>query len=222
MEAGIIRRGILFVLVGPSGCGKSTFCSRLVTEFPQQLSYAVSATSRAPRANEQQGISYHFMSRDEFAARRDAGEFFEWEENHGNLYGTLRSSITDGISVGRDLLFQIDIRGALNFKKSFPDNTVTIFILPPSYHELKERLTKRGTVQPEELKRRLATASSEYAALLSLRGEVGKIDYVVVNKELDETYDHIRSIVVAEQARYHRMDAGSVAHLCAINDGDGI
>jgi guanylate kinase len=219
MEAGIIRRGILFVIVGPSGSGKSTFCSRLVQEFPGNLRYSVSATSRPPRANEQEGTSYFFMTREEFVARRDAGDFFEWEENHGNLYGTLRSSITDGISAGRDLLFQIDIRGALSFKKSFPDNTVTIFILPPSYQELKQRLEGRGTVDPAELKVRFATARSEYAALLALRGDPGKIDYVVVNRDLVETYDHIRSIVVAEQARYLRMDQGSVAQMCAINDG---
>jgi guanylate kinase len=219
MSSKIVRRGILFVLIGPSGSGKSTFCARLVEEFPSKIKYSISATTRPPRENEVHGVSYHFMSREDFHERRERGEFFEWEENHGNLYGTLRSNISDGISSGTDLLFQIDIRGALNFKKSFPDNTVTIFIIPPSFEVLNQRLLARGTVDPEELKLRYNTAQSEYAALLSLRADLGKIDYVVVNQELASTYDEVRPIVLAEQARYHRMDISSVAALCAIGEG---
>jgi guanylate kinase len=159
------------------------------------------------------------MSREDFESRREHGDFFEWEENHGNLYGTLRSNIVDGISSGTDLLFQIDIRGALNFKKHFPDNAVTIFIIPPSFEVLNQRLLARGTVDPDELTTRFTTARSEYAALLALRADPGKVDYVVVNHDLDGAYDKIRSIVLSEQARYGRMDISSVAALCEVGEG---
>ena len=173
MERQIVRKGILFVLVGPTGCGKSTFCERLVREYSESIHYSTSATTRQPRPNEVPGTSYHFMTREEFLARRDSGEFFETEETHGNLYGTLRATLEDGINAGRDLLFQIDIRGALNFKKHFPNNTVTLFIIPPSFEALKERLKGRGTDDPAELQRRFTTAREEYEALLTTQRALG-------------------------------------------------
>lgn len=218
MERQIVRKGILFVLVGPTGCGKSTFCERLVREYSESIRYSTSATTRQPRPNEVPGTSYHFMTREEFLARRDRGEFFETEETHGNLYGTLRAILEDGINAGRDLLFQIDIRGALNFKKHFPNNTVTLFIIPPSFEALKERLKGRGTVDPAELQRRFTTAREEYEALLKLNGEPGKIDYLVINKDLGKAYESVRAIVLAERARYHRMDRSSIEQFCDISN----
>lgn len=218
MQHTIVRKGILFVLVGPTGCGKSTFCERLVRDYPETLQYATSATTRPPRANEVAGKSYHFMSRDEFLDRRSKGEFFETEETHGNLYGTLRATLENGINAGKDLLFQIDIRGALNFKKHFPNNTVTLFIIPPSFDALKERLKGRGTVDPAELQRRFGTAREEYQSLLALNGEPGKIDYLVVNNDLDEAYESVRCIVFAERYRYHRMDRASVERFCTVTE----
>jgi len=212
----LVRKGILFVLMGPTGSGKSTFCDRLVKEFPEALQYSTSATSRPPRANEASGKSYHFMSRDEFVARRERGEFFEWEEIHGNLYGTLQDSLIRGIESGKDVLFQIDIRGALNFKRQFPENTVTVFIVPPSFTELEKRLQARGTVDPGELQRRFSTAKNEYHELLRLHGDGSMIDYLVVNRELDSTYDQVRSIVLAERARYLRIDRNSVEQFCEV------
>lgn len=221
MERRLTRKGILFVLIGPSGSGKSTFCSRLVKEFRKDLHYSISVTSRPPRANEVPGKSYHFVSRDEFIAIRDRGEFFEWEETHGNLYGTLRANLENGIAMGHDLLFQIDIRGALSMKRSFPDNTVAIFILPPSFDALKDRVLGRSSIDPQELRRRFATARQEYDALLELRNDPGKIDYVVLNNELEETYDHVRSIVVAERSKYLRIEPHAVSQFCEVND-DGV
>ena len=212
----LVRKGILFVLMGPTGSGKSTFCDRLVAEFPEALRYSVSATSRPPRPNEATGSSYHFMSREEFLARRERGEFFEWEEIHGNLYGTLQDSLIKGIDSGKDLVFQIDIRGALNFKRQFPDNAVTIFIVPPSFEELKKRLEARGTVDPHEQKRRFDTAHSEYQSLLRLHGDRSTIDYLVVNRDLESTYDQVRAIVMAERARYLRIDKDSVEQFCEV------
>ena len=218
MDRQLKRKGILFVIIGPTGSGKSTFCGRLVNDFAEDLHYSISVTSRAPRANEVPGKSYHFVSRDEFIARRDKGDFFEWEETHGNLYGTLLSNLHNGIDCGVDLLFQIDIRGAMSLKRSFPDNTVSVFLVPPSFEALKSRLMGRGTVDPHELQRRFATAREEYAALRKLSEEPGKIDYLVLNHDLEDTYSQIRSIVVAERSRYHRMDQSSVSQFCEVND----
>lgn len=216
MERKLVRKGILFVLVGPTGCGKSTFCSRLIAEYPETLQYSTSATTRPPRPGEIPGKSYHFMQRDEFEQRRAKGDFFETEETHGYLYGTLRSSLENGINAGKDLVFQIDIRGALNFKRHFPNNAVTLFIIPPSFEDLKVRLKGRGTVDPEELQRRFATARDEYEALLKLNGDPGKIDYLVVNKDLDEAYRSVKAIVLAERSRYLRIDRASVEQFCEI------
>jgi guanylate kinase len=218
MDRQLKRKGILFVIIGPTGSGKSTFCGRLVQDFVQNLHYSISVTSRAPRANEVPGKSYHFVSRDEFVARRDRGDFFEWEETHGNLYGTLRSNLENGIDQGIDLLFQIDIRGAMSLKRAFPENTVSVFLVPPSFEALKARLAGRGTVDPQELQRRFSTAREEYSALRKLSEEHGKIDYLVLNHDLDDTYSQIRSIVVAERSRYHRMDQSSVSQFCEVND----
>ena len=215
-EHHIVRKGILFVIIGPAGSGKSTFCDKLIAEFPADLQYSTSATSRTPRPSEVQGKSYHFMSRDEFTARRDKGEFFEWEETHGNFYGTLQSSLLQGIESGKDLLFQIDIRGALNFKRQFPANAVTIFIVPPSFADLQQRLRARGPIEPSELDRRFATARNEYETLLQLHGDSSDVDYLVVNRDLDSTYSTIRAIVVAERARYLRMDKDSVERFCEV------
>jgi guanylate kinase len=215
MKHELKRKGILFVLIGPSGSGKSTFCSRLVKDF-DDLHYSTSVTSRPPREGEVQGKSYHFVSREEFIARRERGEFFEWEETHGNLYGTLRATLQNGIDGGHDLLFQIDIRGALTMKKHFPDNTVSVFIIPPSFEALRERLVARGPVDPAELERRFATARQEYESLLSLRGEHGKVDYLLLNQDLEDTYDLMKGIVMAERSRYLRMDGDSVTKFCKV------
>ena len=218
MPYSLKREGILFVIVGPTGSGKSTLCKRLIDEFKEDMRYSVSVTSRPPRANEIQGVSYHFISREEFVARRERGEFFEWEETHGNLYGTLRSSLENGIKDGHDLLFQIDIRGALTMKRNFPGNTVAVFVLPPSFEVLKERLRGRGTVDPEELRRRFSTAKEEYDALRALSSDKGKIDYVVLNHELEETYATVRGIVMAERSRYARLDAASLEKFCKVEE----
>ncbi len=212
----LVRKGILFVLIGPTGSGKSTFCERLVAEFPEGLRYSTSATSRPPRSNEASGKSYHFMTREEFLSRRERGEFFEWEEIHGNLYGTLQASLIQGIESGKDLLFQIDVRGALNFKRQFPDNAVTIFLVPPSFQELRNRLEARGTVDPAELQRRFTTARSEYEALLTLHGAGTMIDYLIVNQELESTYEQVRAVVLAERSRYQRIDKESVMQFCEV------
>jgi guanylate kinase len=156
------------------------------------------------------------MSREDFVERNKRGEFFEWEEIHGNLYGTPKESLLHGIEAGKDLLLQKDIRGALNFKQHFPDNAVTVFMLPPSFADLNMRLQSRGTTDPAELKRRLTTARSEYEALLEVHGAQGTVDYVVVNGDLETTYAQVRAIVVAERLRYLRTEKDSVKRFCEV------
>jgi guanylate kinase len=216
MSCELKRKGILFVLVGPSGSGKSTLCSRLVKDFHTDIHYSISVTSRPPRKGEIDGTSYHFVSREEFSARRERGEFFEWEETHGNLYGTLRSSLENGINSGHDLLFQIDIRGAMTMKKNFPDNTVAVFVIPPSFEALQERLLGRGSVDEAELERRIATARQEYEALQALSKEKGMIDYLILNRDIEDAYVQMKGIVLAERSRYLRMDSESVATFCKV------
>jgi guanylate kinase len=216
MDGKLKRKGILFVVIGPSGSGKSTLCSRLVREFETDLHYSISVTSRPPREGEVDGKSYHFVSREEFLARRDRGEFFEWEETHGNLYGTLRATLENGINSGHDLLFQIDVRGAMTMKKNFPDNTVAVFIIPPSFEALRERLLSRGAVEQAELERRFQTARQEYETLQGLHSNRGAIDFLLLNHNIEEAYTQIRSIVISERSRYRRMDLSSVVQFCPV------
>lgn len=213
----IRRAGILFILMGPTGSGKTTLCDKLVSEFSANLQYSVSATSRMPRPGEVQGKSYHFLKQDDFITKREAGEFFEWEETHGNLYGTLNSSLVSGINAGMDLLFQVDIRGALKFKRQFPNNTVTVFLVPPKFEVMKQRLASRGTTDSQELAKRFTTAKSEYESLLDSHGSPDTIDYLVVNSEIEATYDRVRAIVMAERARYQRMEKVSIEQFCEVS-----
>lgn len=219
MPYSLERQGILFLIIGPAGSGKSTVCDRLTGEFGSTVRYVVSVTTRAPRPGEVDGKSYHFVTREKFQELIDSEQLFEWEETHGNLYGRLRSSLIDGIDDGHDLLLQIDIRGAMTFKKHFARHTVSVFILPPSFAVLKERLLGRGPIDNDDLARRFGTARLEYDLLLQSYEAQALIDYVVVNKDIDATYEQIRSIVLAERMRYHRLDKRSVQRFCQIEDG---
>lgn len=211
------RQGVIFCLIGPAGGGKTTVAERLLAEFSPKLSCSVSVTSRAPRAGEVDGESYHFVPRERFQEMVQAGEFFEWEEVHGNLYGTLRSTVQDALASGRDLLLDVDIRGALNFKRAFSRNTVIVFVVPPSFAQLKERLERRPGTNPEDLARRIGTARGEYAMLFSLAGGT-EIDYFLVNEEIERTYASVRALLLAERMRLSRLDAAELRRICALDD----
>ena len=214
MPHSLERQGILFLLIGPAGSGKSTLCDRLTREFGESVRYTVSVTTRQPRPGEVEGKSYYFVTRDRFQELIDGDQLFEWEEIHGNLYGRLRSSLVEGIEDGHDLLLQIDIRGAGTFKRHFPGHAVSIFILPPSFEILKQRLVGRGPVDSEELARRFHTARLEYEMLLQSNETSSLIDYVVVNKDIEDAYAQIRAVLVAERLRYQRLDMESVRQFC--------
>ena len=172
----------LFVISGPSGAGKGTLVAR-VRDRRSNLGLTVSATTRAPREGERDGVSYYFLTRDEFDRRVAAGEFVEWAEVHGNCYGTLVSEVESKLKSGASLILEIDVQGALQVKKRFPD-AVLIFIKPPSLDTLRQRLEGRGSETPESLALRLADAADELAL-------ADRYDDVIVNDDLDLATDEL-------------------------------
>lgn len=175
----------VFVITGPSGVGKGTLISKLRERHPD-LELSVSATTRAPRPGETDGVSYHFLSPERFASRVAAGEFVEHADYSGNRYGTLRSELQRRRE-GGGVVLEIELQGARQIRASMPE-ALQIFIAPPSAETLRERLIGRGTDAPEDIERRLAVAEEELAA----RDE---FEHVVVNDELDRAVDQLDDIV---------------------------
>ncbi len=184
------------ILSSPSGGGKTTL-ARMLLQRRGDVGYSISCTTRAPRNGEQDGRDYHFLSRDEFAARRARGEFAESAEVHGNHYGTLKSEIERVFGTGRHVVMDIDIQGARQFVATYPES-VLVFLLPPSAETLLGRLTGRQTESPEAVLRRLTGARDELAA-------VGSYQYVVVNDDLERAFTQVASIVDAETVRHRRV-----------------
>ncbi|MCM0756697.1 guanylate kinase [Desulfovibrio aminophilus] len=186
------RRGIVLVLSAPSGAGKSTLVRKLLREFPE-IGYSVSYTTRAPRGAERDGTDYHFVDRDRFLAMREAGEFAEWAEVHGNFYGTAKAPVLAMLDQGRDALFDIDVQGAAQLRKAFSE-AVLAFILPPSRAELERRLRGRGTDAPEVVAKRLENARAEIAA-------ADNFDFLILNDDLDRACDELRAVYLAARLR---------------------
>ncbi len=189
-------RGALLVVSSPSGAGKTTLCNRLREEFPQ-LGYSVSYTTRKPRKGERNGVDYHFVDKPTFAEMVARDEFAEYALVHGNNYGTTTQTVSEALSRGRDLLFDIDFQGGRQLKQKFADDMVLIFILPPSLDELAKRLRGRATDAREVIERRLRVAREE------LR-HYDEYDFVIVNENLNRAYDALRAIYVASLYRCHR------------------
>lgn len=154
-------RGAALIFSAPSGCGKTTIINHLRAANPR-LGFSISATSRAPREGEQNGREYYFLTQEQFRDKIANGDFLEWQEVYsGSLYGTLREDVAKMWSAGQVVLFDIDVKGALNIKKELGDSALTIFIAPPSLDTLRERLEKRGTESPDAIAKRLARAEEE-------------------------------------------------------------
>lgn len=183
-----VEEGKLIILVAPSGSGKTTIAHRLLNDFPK-IKFSVSATTRPPRKGEKDGKDYYFLSRDEFDKKIEQNEFLEWEEFYnGSRYGTLRSEVDKLVESGYFPLLDIEVKGALNVKRTYSAKCVSIFIRPPSIDELKKRLLNRGSENNESLKTRLDRAEKElrYA---------NKFDYVVINDDLEVAYKQVTTIV---------------------------
>jgi guanylate kinase len=193
-------RGQLFIVSAPSGTGKTTLVERLVLEVPG-LSLSRSFTSRAPRPGEADGVDYNFISRQQFDAMIAAGEFLEWADVFGNLYGTSRAETERVLADGSDLVLVIDVQGARQVRDR-TDDRVAIFVLPPSFQILEDRLRRRSKDSETAIERRLAVARSEVDA-------VQDYDYVVINDDLDSAVGRLAGIVTAERARRARMAAAA-------------
>jgi guanylate kinase len=208
------RSGILLCLVGPAGGGKTSIAKALIAESSGRLQKSVSVTSRKMRDGETPGGSYHFVSKQEFEKRVAEGLFFEWEQVHGNLYGTLRETLDQAVSHGNDLVLDIDIRGALNLRRSYPRDVVIVFVLPPSPEVLRERIVGRGGLAEGELEARLATARTEYARILELYQAQDAHEYLVVNETLSDAVVATRGVLDAERKRFQRFTRKLVEGVC--------
>ena len=188
--------GILFIISAPSGSGKSTLVSE-VRRLVQGLEFSISYTTRAPRGSEQDGQEYHFTTRDEFLAMVERGEFLEWAEVFGNLYGTPVSGLRIAAEQGKDLLLDIDVQGALQVMDKMPE-AVSIFILPPSPQVLERRLRNRsqaeGVTETAVIDRRLSQAREEL-------GQLDRYQFALVNDALDEAASEMRAIVLTERGQ---------------------
>ena len=192
MEKG---HGLLIVLSGPSGAGKGTLCQELLRKMPA-IKYSVSMTTRSSRPGEVEGIHYFFRQKAEFESMINGDELLEWAQFCDNYYGTPRFAVEQAIQAGYDVILEIEIQGALQIKKRFPQGVFT-FIVPPSLDVLSERIHKRGTESEEVIQKRLATAIQELEY-------VSEYDYVVINDEVPVAVDKLKSILVAEKCRVKR------------------
>lgn len=176
-------KGKIIILSAPSGSGKSTIIGRLMQEEGLNLGFSVSATSRKPRGQEQHGVDYFFLTDEEFKKLVDEGKFVEWEEvYHGTCYGTLESEVKRVTESGKNLIMDVDVKGALNIKNRYGNQALSLFIEPPCIEALEQRLNKRGTDSPETIAKRLDKAIYE----LSFAKEFDKI---IVNDNLEEAVD---------------------------------
>ena len=189
--------GILFVICSPSGGGKGTLIRRVLNSVPH-LGYSVSWTTRPPRPGEVNGKNYHFTTIEEFERLRAEDAFLEWAVVHGNLYGTALSTVAFEMESGRDVVLEIDVQGAETVRRKV-NHSVGVFILPPSFEELRARLSARKTDPPGTIARRLENA----------RGEVERyeeFDYIVLNDEVERAAAQLAAIVLAERARRERQE----------------
>jgi guanylate kinase len=182
----------VFVITGPSGVGKGTLIRELLRRVPG-LELSVSATTRAPREGEAEGVDYHFLDREDFDRRGAANEFLEHATYSGNRYGTLRSEVERRLAEGTSVVLEIEVQGARQVRAAMPDDSVLVFIAPPSPEALRERLEGRGTDSADAISERLRTAELELAAQ-------EEFQHVVVNDEIGRAADELEKIVRAELA----------------------
>ena len=200
--------GNLYVVAAPSGAGKSSLVNALL-ELDAHLVVSLSHTTRPPRGQEQDGREYHFTAPEAFRAMVERGDFVEWAEVHGNLYGTSRAEIESRVASGQDVVLEIDWQGALQIKRLFPD-AILIFILPPSWSELEMRLTRRGEDPPDVIAQRLRNARVEVA-------QARHFDFVIINALFETALFDLKAIVHSQRLRYAAQRRGRPAVFAALN-----
>jgi guanylate kinase len=203
-ETDASRRGLLLVISSPSGAGKTTLAHLLAQN--ERLEFSVSYTTRAARPAERDGVDYKFVTEDEFTRMIERGEFAEWAVVHGSRYGTAIHTVNRALEDGKDYLFDVDWQGGAQIRKQWPDQSVLVFILPPSMAELERRLRRRATDSPEAIERRLAMARRELE-------HFAEYDYLVVNDNLETALKELSSIYIAARCTRQRRDHNGYALL---------
>ncbi|WP_024878159.1 guanylate kinase [Methylosinus sp. LW3] len=203
------RRGIVLILSSPSGAGKTTLTRMLLQNRELDLTLSISVTTRPRRSSEVDGIHYSFISKSRFESMRDNGELLEWAEVHGNYYGTPRGPVEEILRDGRDALFDIDYQGTQQVRDKMAADTVTVFILPPSMKELRARLERRAEDSRETIERRLENARNEIQRWK-------QYDYVLVNDDLQRSFDDLLAILRAERQRRPRRLPGIEAFVARL------
>lgn len=191
-------RGMLIVVSSPSGGGKGTLIDRVLKTVPG-VSYSVSYTTRAPRGTEQNGLEYFFVSTNAFEDMIRRGEFLEWANVYGHLYGTNLTQVERELSAGQDIILEIDVQGAASIREKIHD-AVSVFILPPSFELLRQRLLSRGTDSPADLDRRLRGAPGEVE-------QHKNFQYLILNDDINRASQQLASVIYAERARLERQEA---------------
>ncbi len=200
------RLGVILIVSGPSGTGKTTICTRVREEMPE-LKFSVSCTTRAPRAGEQHGKDYYFLSREEFRSKIDNGEFIEYAEVFSNYYGTLKSEVIDRVKLGEDVFLDIDIQGAMQIRQCSKQDSLLgtccefIFIAPPSLEELEKRLRTRASDSEEQIMQRLSKSTLEISYWKHY-------DYLVINDIQEVTVEEMKSLIRMTRKATKRMEEG--------------
>ena len=190
----IRKRGLLIVISGPSGSGKTSI-TKILRNTESNLSFSISATTRAPRTGEVNGVDYYFFSEAEFQRKIESGEFAEWAVYGNHRYGTLKKVVEDNLQSGKDILLEIEVQGAIQLRRLYPDG-VFIFILPPSQTSLEARLRNRKTESEDDIRRRLLIAKSEISY-------INNYDYIVFNydNQIEKSVENVRCIIAAAKCR---------------------
>lgn len=190
------RNPLIIVIAAPSGTGKTTVRKKIIKKEPS-IKYSVSYTTRPPRKGEKDGVDYHFCTPEMFEIIRKKNKLLEWEEVYGYKYGTPKEPFEEYFRNAKDILMDLDVKGALNIKKMFPD-AITIFLIPPSFEELKKRIEKREKSLQEETRKRLESASEEIKL-------AKKFDYIIINDKLQKTVNEIMCVINAERLKTKRV-----------------